>query len=144
MSEEEVTQLESQLEEEHRQSIIAAAAAKKEEAAAAASAAAAAAAEGGAVDGSTLEPAAESAMEPEVEAAEAAPEPNITEEDIKAGWLRAKLQVYSATNAQLEGRKPFEDLIKRTYFHVKPQEVSQVNMGMGQVVSRAFRDFMLW
>ena len=126
MTEEESANLKLQLEEEHRQSVAAAAAAKKEEAAAAAAAAAAIAAEAEAsmVEGSA--PSEPAVAEPEAEGVEPAPEPNITDEDIKAGWMRAKLQVYSATNALLEGRKPFEDMVKRTYFHVKPQEVSQV------------------
>ena len=159
MSEEEATQLRSQLEEEHRQAAAVAAAAaaqealaRKEEAAAAAAAAAEAAATAaaaapseGAEDGAAamsvdeaqpVEAAAAAEGEPtaavpevEPEAATAADAPSITEEDVKAGWLRSKLQLYSATNAELEGRRPYEEMIKRSYFHVKPLDASQVGGG---------------
>ena len=122
MTEEESSKIRLQIEEENKQSVAIAAAAKAEAAAAAAAESATTSADG------ALDPEAASAAPP-VSApmdAEAVETPEVTEEDIKAGWLKTRLQLYTSTATDLEGRKLYEDNIKRTYFHVKPLDASQV------------------
>jgi hypothetical protein len=58
--------------------------------------------------------------------AESIPTAMVTEEDVKAGWMRSRDALYGLTSAELENRRLFEELIKRSYFHVKPLDAAQV------------------
>ena len=61
-----------------------------------------------------------------VAAAPATAEELISDEQIKAAWLSSVDEVYSATKEEWQRRKPFEDAIKRPYFHVKPLDLAQL------------------
>lgn len=50
----------------------------------------------------------------------------ITDEQIKAAWLASVDEVYTVTKEEWFRRKPFEDAIKRPYFHVKPLDLAQL------------------
>lgn len=50
----------------------------------------------------------------------------ITDEQIKAVWLTSVDEVYTVTKEEWYRRKPFEDAIKRPYFHVKPLDSAQL------------------
>ncbi|DBB06521.1 TPA: hypothetical protein ACH3X1_012070 [Trebouxia sp. C0004] len=50
----------------------------------------------------------------------------ITDEQIKAAWLTSVDEVYTVTKEEWYRRKPFEDAIKRPYFHVKPLDLAQL------------------
>lgn len=50
----------------------------------------------------------------------------ITDEQIKAAWLASVDEVYTVTKEEWYRRKPFEDAIKRPYFHVKPLDLAQL------------------
>ena len=50
----------------------------------------------------------------------------ITDEQIKAAWLASVDEVYTVTKEEWYRRKPFEDAIKRPYFHVKPLDLTQL------------------
>ena len=60
------------------------------------------------------------------EAAPSATEPEISDEQIKAAWLSSVDEVYTVTKEEWSRRKPFEDAIKRPYFHVKPLDLAQL------------------
>lgn len=45
---------------------------------------------------------------------------------VKAHWLAQHEALYQATKQQLDKRRPFEDAIKRPYFHVKPLDPGQL------------------
>jgi pre-mRNA-processing factor 39 len=69
--------------------------------------------------------AADGAAEAEVEPAPSAPRP-VTDDDVKVAWMATRESVYQATRSTLAARKPFEDAIKRPYFHVKPLDAVQL------------------
>ena len=58
--------------------------------------------------------------------APAAAEDAVNEEQIKAAWLSSVDEVWTATKEEWTRRKPFEDAIKRPYFHVKPLDLAQL------------------
>jgi len=47
---------------------------------------------------------------------------------MQAAWLAKREESMAAAKAVAEDRKPFEEGIKRTYFHVKPLDASQVGL----------------
>ncbi len=59
-------------------------------------------------------------------AAPATAEELITDEQIKGAWLASVDEVYTVTKEEWYSRKPFEDAIKRPYFHVKPLDLAQL------------------
>lgn len=59
-------------------------------------------------------------------AVSATAEEMITDEQIKAAWLTSVDEVYTVTKEEWYRRKPFEDAIKRPYFHVKPLDLAQL------------------
>lgn len=76
---------------------------------------------------STSETAASPAANP-VAATTSAIEPEIavTDDQIKAAWLRSVDETYAVAKEEWQRRKPFEDGIKRPYFHVKPLDLAQL------------------
>lgn len=59
-------------------------------------------------------------------AAAASSEAAVAEELIKAAWLASLDEVWTSTKEEWQRRKPFEDAIKRPYFHVKPLDMAQL------------------
>ena len=51
----------------------------------------------------------------------------ISDDDIRASWLSVRSEVYTSTRQELAKRKPFEEGIKRPYFHVKPLDANQLS-----------------
>jgi len=45
---------------------------------------------------------------------------------LQAAWLAKREESMAAAKAVANDRKPYEENIKRTYFHVKPLDSSQV------------------
>ncbi|KAL3154174.1 hypothetical protein ABBQ32_013692 [Trebouxia sp. C0010 RCD-2024] len=74
---------------------------------------------GQATDGQPAETAASAA-------APVASEEAIAEAQIKAAWLASVDEVWRSTKEEWQRRKPFEDAIKRPYFHVKPLDLAQL------------------
>ncbi|KAF5840473.1 hypothetical protein DUNSADRAFT_16564 [Dunaliella salina] len=70
--------------------------------------------------------AAAQAQAPEGEAPPAVADTSVSDEDIKAAWLAKREEYMAAAKAVADDRKPFEESIKRTYFHVKPLDSSQL------------------
>mmetsp|Transcript_13127 Transcript_13127/g.35089 ORF Transcript_13127/g.35089 Transcript_13127/m.35089 type:complete len:479 (+) Transcript_13127:5054-6490(+) len=66
------------------------------------------------------------AQAPEGEAPPAVVDTSVSDEDIKAAWLAKREESMAAAKAVADDRKPFEESIKRTYFHVKPLDASQL------------------
>ena len=70
----------------------------------------------------------------EEEAAAAAAEPSamevqvtVSDEEVKAAWTAQCTAIYEATKSQLlPPRQPFEAVIKRPYYHVKPLDPAQL------------------
>ena len=54
------------------------------------------------------------------------PESAVTEDQIKAAWLRSVDETYAVAKEEWQRRKPFEDGTKRPYFHVKPLDLAQL------------------
>lgn len=46
----------------------------------------------------------------------------------QTAWLAKREEFMNAAKAVADDRKPFEESIKRTYFHVKPLDASQVRL----------------
>ncbi|CAD7699800.1 unnamed protein product [Ostreobium quekettii] len=65
-------------------------------------------------------------MEPAPPGADAATKVEVTDDDVLAAWLESLEQVYEGSKRELARRKPFEDCIKRPYFHVKPLDSTQL------------------
>ena len=53
-------------------------------------------------------------------------EAEVTDEQIKAAWLNSVDEVFTLTKEERSRRKPYEDAIKRPYFHVKPLDLAQL------------------
>lgn len=96
-----------------------------------ASTAAASEAPAAALDASAAVAEAPAADTDALAAAEAAvsavtPESAVTDDQIKAAWLRSVDETYAVAKEEWQRRKPFEDGIKRPYFHVKPLDLAQL------------------
>lgn len=50
----------------------------------------------------------------------------VGDDEIKVLWVRQQDELYDRTKAELLKRKPFEDAVRRPYFHVKPLDGVQL------------------
>lgn len=72
---------------------------------------------------------AQAAAAREAAAGEEAPPPtdtSVSDDEVKAAWLAAREPLYEAAKKVAETRRPFEEGIKRAYFHVKVLDTPQL------------------
>ena len=52
--------------------------------------------------------------------------PSVTDDELKLSWFSLREETFKQAKLELTKRKPFEDGIKRPYFHVKPLDTMQL------------------
>ncbi|KAJ9524287.1 hypothetical protein QJQ45_008511 [Haematococcus lacustris] len=57
----------------------------------------------------------------------AAEDTSVSDDELKAAWLRMREAAMASARSVAESRRPFEEGVKRAYFHVKPLDAAQLS-----------------